>query len=101
MVFFFRIIRGFLILWLCDLGSNIRLISGLFTPTGPSESGPRPKEDISLERKKEELDFPENTKYPEKEVRENTRYSEQILRTEYYKEKDFSMKFSLILHVKN
>ena len=44
---------GFLILWLCDLGSNIRLISGLFTPTGPSESGPRPKEDISLERKKE------------------------------------------------
>ena len=57
-----------MILWLCDLGSNIRLISGLFTPTGPSETGPRPKEDISLERKKEELDFPENTKYPEKEV---------------------------------
>ena len=79
---------SFLILWLCDLGSNIRLISGLFTPTGPSETGPRPKEDISLERKKEELDFPENTKYPEKEVRENTRYSEQIISKENYKEKD-------------
>ena len=59
---------GFLILWLCDLGSNIRLISGLFTPTGPSETGPRPKEDISLQRKR--FPRPENTKCYRKSVEE-------------------------------
>ena len=43
----------FLIFWLCDLVSNIRLIRGLFTPVDPSQSGSGPGEDISLEREED------------------------------------------------